>query len=463
MPFSPHDSPSAPAAIRPLKSRTRLLLLLTGWLWAGCAFQGLFAGRNALEFYQGQARGPEIYAVDGGYALKASVHNHTLWSHGALSADELAAVAKSRGIAVLAITEHDNLEACWGKVICFRDPSVVKMGYANYWQQMAALQQKNPDLVILPGMEVAPYAWWTGVPPWLRLHGWDVHFTVYNLTDAAACQGMPTLANHRLQPAHPRRNRGEKPYQQFVAYIADHGGLVFLAHPESKAVHRLAAAKTVTPPYPEYARDLLGLTGFAVLPSGRDRLLKPGGIWDQTLAEYLAGKRRAPIWVLGDADFHGGDQQLDQVLTWIYAAGQDEASVLAAMRQGRMVAVQGPELAGLRVTEFGLTRPNQEKARIMLGQVSGDPQATQVRFALSRPVAGMSARLIRNGEVIFTARETRFAYDDSAYLGQSQPASYRVEVRGEGDFLLVTNPVFSRVGKEVSGSPSPIIEDRKIH
>jgi hypothetical protein len=411
----------------------------------------MFAGRNALEFYQGQARGPEIYPVDGGYALKASVHNHTTWSHGALSADELAAAAKSRGIAVLAINEHDALEACWHRVVCFRDPSVKKMGYANYLEQVQALQKANPDLVILPGLEVAPYSWWTGIPPWLRLHGWDIHFTVYDFTDVASWQGMPTAANHTLEPARPRRDRGETPYQQFVTYVADHGGLVFLAHPESGGYHRLATARTVTPPYPEYAHDLSGLTGFAVLPAGRDRLLKPGGIWDRTLAEYLAGERPAPIWVLGDSDFHGDDQQLDRVLTWIYSAGRDEASVLEAMRQGKMVAVQGSDLAGVWMTEFALVRPQEEKARVMLGQSVHDPQATQIRFALSRIVPGISARLLRNGEVIFTALESHFSYDDSTFLSQGKPAAYRVEVRGEGDFLLVTDPIFFRPGEEIGG------------
>jgi hypothetical protein len=170
--------------------------------------------------------------------------------------------------------------------------------------------------------------------------------------------------------------------------------------------------------------------------------LERGGIWDSALSEYLDRKRAQPLWTLGDSDFHGAEQQLDAVVTWIYAQRADKAALVDAMARGRMVAVQGGGFPCLRVEEFALAAPGDQAGRVMCGETVRDPKATTVRFALSRSVPGLSVRLIRNGEVIFTTREGSFAFADSAFLAGHRQAYYRVEATGDGGIEVVTNPVF---------------------
>lgn len=418
------------------------LYLVCALLLSGCSVQGMFVKGNSLESYQGSAAAPEIHPVTGGYAVKASLHNHTNLSHAALTPQELVEVARSRGVAVLGIAEHDSLEACWSGIFCFRNPSVQRMGYAAYFEQLADLQRRNPDVIVLPGLEVSPYAWWSGFPPFLTLHDWDVHFTVYNIESADVLRDMPVLGDRYPRCCGYDKPGGIERYQEFVNYITGAGGVVFLAHPSSFSKRKFYVARAETPPHPEYAQLLQDLTGFAALPIGQKKPLQPGGIWDTARKDYLDGKRTRPVWIVGDADFHGGNQKLDSVVTWFYTAGLDKVSVLRSMAEGRMVAVQGGGGEAVWVKEFSLGAPDETSGRVMCGESVRDPMAATIRFVLSRPVPGLSVRLIRNGSVIYTSDQPDFTFDDSAFLSRGEPAFYRVEVTGDGGLLLATNPVF---------------------
>ena len=410
-------------------------------LLSGCSVQGMFVKGNSLDSYKGTASLPEVHQVADGYAVKGTLHNHTNLSHAALTPQELVDVAKSRGVAVLGIAEHDSLEACWSGMFCFRNPSVQRMGYAAYLEQLAGLQRQNPDVIVLPGVEVSPYAWWSGFPPFLTLHDWDVHFTVYNVERPEVLGDMPVLGDRYPRCCSYERPSGMTRYQDFVKYINDAGGAVFLAHPSNFSRRKFYVAKAETPPHPEYAQ-LEELTGFAALPVGQMKPVAPGGIWDTTLSEYLEGKRKKPVWVVGDSDFHGGNQKLDAVVTWFYTAALDKGSVLSSMAGGRMVAVQGGAGEAVYVKEFSLTHPDEAIPRVMCGETVRDQKATTIRFALSRPLTGLAVRVIRNGSVIYNGDKFHFTFDDSAFLSRGEPGFYRVEATGDGGFVMVTNPVF---------------------
>lgn len=419
-----------------------ILYLLCALFLSGCSVQGMFIKGNGPESYKGSAAAPEIYPVTGGYAVKGSLHNHTNLSHAALTPQELVDVARSRGIAVLGIAEHDSLEACWSKIFCFRNPSVQRMGYVTYLEQLADLQRRNPDVMVLPGVEVSPYAWWSGFPPFLTLHDWDVHFTVYDLERADILADMPVLGDRYPRCCGYDKPSGIERYQEFVNYITGAGGVVFLAHPSNFSKRKFYVAGAETSPHPEYAQLLQDLTGFAALPIGQKKPLHPGGIWDLALKDYLYGKRARPVWIVGDADFHGGNQKLDDVVTWFYTAVLDKGSVLRSMAEGRMVAVQGGGGEAVWVKEFSLGALGESSGRVMCGESVRDPKATTVRFALNRQLPGLSVRLIRNGTVIHTSDQPEFIFDESAFLSGGEPAFYRVEVIEDGGFVLATNPIF---------------------
>src|SRR5689334_22595585 len=134
-------------------------LMLLGIL-SGCSVQGLQVKGKPLQNYLGSATAQEVYQTPSGLVMKAVLHVHTNLSHAALSPEEVVQVAKSRGVAVVAFAEHDNLEVCWGPLFCFRQHSVQRMGYEAYLSRMEAIQKDNPEVIVVPGLEISPYAWW---------------------------------------------------------------------------------------------------------------------------------------------------------------------------------------------------------------------------------------------------------------------------------------------------------------
>ena len=129
--------------------------LAVGLLAAGCLAQP--PGHARAD--EGSARQPVALAV----------HVHSTISTGSLSLDQLAIRAKAAGLDGLILTENYDLHVEYG-LWPLRGllrygvdyPSVRRIGTTAYLEQLRAAQQRHPDLLWIPGLEVMPHYFWTG-------------------------------------------------------------------------------------------------------------------------------------------------------------------------------------------------------------------------------------------------------------------------------------------------------------
>lgn len=102
-------------------------------------------------------------------SLRAAIHVHSTMSTGSLSLESLAARAEAQGLDVLILSENYALRYDYGLYpfegflkyqITF--PAVMEYGVQRFLEEVHAVQQRHPTLIIIPGVEVAPHYYWTG-------------------------------------------------------------------------------------------------------------------------------------------------------------------------------------------------------------------------------------------------------------------------------------------------------------
>jgi len=388
-----------------------------------------------------------VWNNSGWVIARGSIHNHTTFSDGCRTPEDLIQQARNEGIAVLSITDHREGRTCVGKdqKICVNMGGFdsKKVGSKKYFEYMKRLASETESPVVLVGFEIGPYMWNEGYFPWLTLKATHWHFTVYKIDTPELFSRMP--APWGIAPE-PQPDPGLKPYRDFVNYVIENGGIVFQAHPESgnyeryyNLVYLLSGAPT------HLTEKLLNLTGVAVVPSGLNEVAQPSGEWDRANAQYLAGIREKPLWGTGDADFHCPDpgESLRNGTTLFYLKELSQEEVFNAMLSGRMVALMGEEFQEVFVSEFSAGDGKAGSEKIMLGQNVTISAAPVVRFSLNKDVPGQESRLIRNGKIIYSTRASGFEFRDEESGLKKAPIFYRVEViAGDGQAHLFTNPIF---------------------
>jgi len=138
--------------------------------------------------------------------LPAVVHVHSDVSTGDLPLEELAAAAERQGIGALLLAENFQLRVEYG-LFPFRaltrvvreERSVLDAGAASYLARVRAAQAKNPRVLLVPGVEVAPHYHWAGSPLALELalHDTQKNLLVFGLTDPATLAALPVVHNRR--------------------------------------------------------------------------------------------------------------------------------------------------------------------------------------------------------------------------------------------------------------------------
>lgn len=98
-----------------------------------------------------------------------AVHVHSTISTGSLSLDQLAGRARAADLDGVILTENYNLHVEYGMwplrgLLRYGVdyPSVRGIGAAAYLEKVRATQQRHPDLLWIPGLEVMPQYYWTG-------------------------------------------------------------------------------------------------------------------------------------------------------------------------------------------------------------------------------------------------------------------------------------------------------------
>ncbi len=333
---------------------------------------GVFA-ISALLAFQPQAPTPAApaEAQKGFRPVTAAFHIHTRFSNGAYDISELAAFARQRRIDVLGVSDSFLTRVRFGigplkKLVSqtMKRPGVLDRGVDEYFDSFERVQQAYPDLVLLPGLEVAPYYYWRG--DWrtrLELHDFDRHILVFGMRDREAVRNLPVIENERwantshdlLRAAGPliaflvalligavgaaARNRkmylaafaialpallwsydaypfgrfadpysGKpdiEPFQKVIDYVAKHGGLTFWSYPEARFPDVLSGrARMISIPHPETLSRTKGYRGFEGLYGDKITITNPGNLWDQLLMEHLRGAHNPWPSVVTGLDFH---------------------------------------------------------------------------------------------------------------------------------------------------------------
>jgi hypothetical protein len=281
-------------------------------------------------------------------------------------------------------------------------------------------------------------------------------FTGYGILCLAA--GVALLANNFpfCVPAFSPYDAeaGLRPHQTVIDFAASRGGLTAWSLPEASDHHVVTLWKLRATIHTEpYAGDLLrtdGFTAFGGVHEDRNTFPEPGGGWDRLLADYLEGRRSRPAWAIGEAAYHReghAGKRFGDLQTVFLAEQKDTASLLAALRAGRLYARQQRPEVGLVLEDFRARvpdRPPGEAGDTVRARAGDRPEVLAVLRATDGRRMEIEVRLVRGGSVIHTQRgETPMTirWTDTA-LPEAGKVFYRLEARAPGGHWILSTPIF---------------------
>lgn len=135
--------------------------------------------------------------------FKAAIQISSVISEGEYSLEEIVRIAKEKGFSVVIPTDRDVMRWEYGlfplrNVIKKRieHNSVFRYGIGSYLKDIKSLQNEFPQTVILPGVESAPFYYWSGsLKDGLTLHNWHKHILAIGLNDYSVYRKLPVIGN----------------------------------------------------------------------------------------------------------------------------------------------------------------------------------------------------------------------------------------------------------------------------
>ncbi|MBW1857155.1 MAG: hypothetical protein JRI42_02615, partial [Deltaproteobacteria bacterium] len=254
----------------------------------------------------------------------------TTFSDGDLDPESLVRLARKREFTVVFFNDHDRLAMEYG-LSPFRNilkkrvelNSINKGGAENYLNSIKEVEEKYPDMIIIPGSETAPFYYWKGsyFKKNLTAHNHERRILTIGLEKAEDYQDLPIIHNglstrftvnfipivfiflvplilciflirrkgvyrisgiiigvlsilfiintnpFRSSPfSQYRGDQGIAPYQLLIDYVDSKGGMTFWNYPETRSgKRRIGPIFVDTPPYPNVLEESKGYTGFAAI------------------------------------------------------------------------------------------------------------------------------------------------------------------------------------------------------
>ena len=145
-----------------------------------------------------------VSAAEQRVPLRVAIHVHSTASTGTLDLESLASRAEQQGLDAIVLSDNFSLVYEYGlqplpgllkKTVSF--PSVLSYGIERYLEDIHSVQARHPRLVIVPGVEVAPFYYWTG-SLWrgdLTMHDAQRNLLVLGLTKAEDYRALPARGN----------------------------------------------------------------------------------------------------------------------------------------------------------------------------------------------------------------------------------------------------------------------------
>ena len=465
--------------------------------------------------------------------LIAAVHVHSTMSTGSWTLDKVVQQAEARSLDAVVLSENFALRYEYGLFplrgafrVRTHFPSVLEYGITNFLQKVEEVQARHPTMVVIPGVEVAPYYYWTG-SLWddtLTMHDTQKNLLVLGLSNEEDYAALPALGNiHSYQygwqtalsvspallfiPAIwlwrrnvRQRNDGRNPksftwskvlasslagialallfnawpfsqpqfspydsqfahlpYQALIDTVAQRNGVTIWSLTEAKdfsqhTINPLGSVTIKTDPHPEMLLQTNQYTGFGGVYQDTRTITDPGGVWDQTLKQYLSGNRVNPPFTYGEIAFHTQGQagiELDQVLTGLWVQERTTAGVIEALRTGHAYAIgQYGNTHGLRLKAFsvecGEGKDSAMSGETLIRRKACTPTVSLSGFTTDHDAHAVSIRIIRSGQVVATYdRQAPFEIQFSDTNAPREGSMYfRIDIHGHGE--LISNPIFLR-------------------
>lgn len=137
--------------------------------------------------------------------LVVALHVHSAASTGTLSIESLAERAERLGLDAVVLSDNFVLKYEYGLPPLpgvlrrtYELPSVLRYGVQRYLNEIAAVQERHPNVLLVPGVEVAAHYYWTG-SLWdgtLTMHNSQRNLLVLGLQRAEDYAALPALGNH---------------------------------------------------------------------------------------------------------------------------------------------------------------------------------------------------------------------------------------------------------------------------
>lgn len=146
----------------------------------------------------------EVSAEEGLMHAAAAIHISSTVSDGKLSIDEIVEIARQNNIKIVILTDRDFMKWEYGlwplrRIIkkTVERNSVFTYGIKRYLKEIEVAQSKNTDLVVIPGVESAPFYYWKGSPfkNNLKICNWHKHMLVIGLDKVEDYKNLPSLSN----------------------------------------------------------------------------------------------------------------------------------------------------------------------------------------------------------------------------------------------------------------------------
>lgn len=397
-------------------------------------------------------------AEDNGYIkVKCVVHVHTTVSSGHLSVGDYSRLAEKNGVGVVILTDVLLQRYEYGlwplrgilkKIV--EQGSVLKYGSKKYLELIRKANMEYKDVIIIDGVKANPFYFWTGsvLKGNLALNNRAKDILVIGLGDAKSYDGLPVVGGRHSMFDQYHGDKFSEPYQVFIDYVNQKGGLTFWAHPEIEENLSINGVRLITIPY---SYDLLSAedyTGFGVFAEGYKTVGKPVGIWDRILTEYCLGKRAHPVWAIGELEYTGEeDKNFNDTMNILYVKNFNRDDILAALKEGKFyVAAKDPDAIHLVLDEFILSEEGSGRSA-MMGQNLVSDGIPLVRFKLSqeKPIdAKIIVKLIRNNQIIkeFNGTGSIDAEFKDEDVKSGDFVYYRIDVMSQGIARIISNPIF---------------------
>ncbi|OGF47667.1 MAG: hypothetical protein A2452_03290 [Candidatus Firestonebacteria bacterium RIFOXYC2_FULL_39_67] len=428
--------------------------------------------------------------------VRTALHLHSNYSYGCTySIEEIVSRAKAKGLDAAIITDHDLIEVKYGVFPLRRVlraglelNSVFSNGVERYFSELESVQEKYPEMLVLPGVETSPFYFWDTRRSSLVLNDWHKHLLVFGLS-LKDMEQLPTTGNRNSWKYNPlllwpflpvllgilffkrvylvkfgvvliiiggiflvnnypftapdfdqySGYKGSMPYQNVIDYVGKKGGFTVWAHPEANSNIDFPVVTSVqgrffnmgltlfTPAYAEVITNTGDYNGISILEEGYKTIGRCGGLWDKVLAEYTAGQRKVPSFAFGEVDYRkeGEGIGLDSVQNVVNAKKSAKKEFLAALKAGKFYVLKRGILTSFPVLEeFSETG----KVRISMNDASKKK---------------LTVTLIKDGFVQkIEDGVTPFEMDFKVLIPEQGKSYYRLEAALKDGGLIISNPIF---------------------